>query len=133
MSYCVAVGDRGSVKGNYFGTVRDGKWWRRYYARGFFARGNGELELNDEGIKFTRTLTRNPLTIRWDEAHHAALGQAHAGRSGLGRPILKIDFERAGATGLSAGFFLSADWDEMERFVGFLNRRIAGQEDGSLT
>ena len=52
-------------KGNYFGTVIDGKWWKRYRASGYFARGNGEFWLDDTGVHFRKLLTKTPSTIGW--------------------------------------------------------------------
>ena len=103
-------------KGNYFGTEIDGKWWRRYRGPAFFARGNGEFSMDEEGIHFLKKLTSSPLTIRWDEATGATLGKGHAGRWAMGRPVLKIAFQRDGED-LEAGFFLSSDWTEMERLA----------------
>jgi hypothetical protein len=113
-------------KGSYFGTVMDGKWWRRYRGGGFFARGNGEFWMNDDGIQFRRLLTKEPLAIKWHEARRATLGKSHAGRWAMGRPILKIGFVREGES-LEAGFYLSADWDEMGRLADDLNQRFAGR------
>ena len=113
-------------KGNYFGTEIDGKWWKRYRAPAFFARGNGEFWMDEKGIHFQKLLTKTPLTIRWSEASGASLGKSHAGRWALGRPILKIAFRREGEN-LSAGFYLSSDWSEMEAFASDLDRRIKGR------
>ena len=63
-------------KGNYFGTEIDGKWWKRYRAKGFFARGNGEFTMDEEGIRFLRIadqgatdhpLDRGSLSHPWQE------------------------------------------------------------------
>ena len=111
-------------KGNYFGTEIDGKWWKRYRAPGFFARGNGEFSMDKAGIHFARLLIKEPLRIAWSEARTAALGKGHAGRWAMGRPVLKIGFERDGAS-LVAGFYLSSDWAEMEQLAADLTTRIA--------
>jgi hypothetical protein len=111
-------------KGNYFGTEVGGRWWRRYRGRGFFARGNGELWLDADGLHFRKYLTRTPLSIGWEEMTGARLGRWHGGAWGATRPILKIDFEREGL-GLSAGFMLSRSWPAMEQLAADLRRRIA--------
>ena len=54
-------------KGNYLGTEVDGRWWRRYRAPTFFARGNGELWLDEDGLHFLRRMTKTPLSISWSE------------------------------------------------------------------
>lgn len=110
-------------KGNYFGTEIDGKWWKRYRAPGLFARGNGEFAMDDEGIHFRRLLTKEPLTISWTEARSVTLGKGHAGRWAMGRPILKIAFERDGSD-LTAGFYLSSDWSEMKQLAADLNAKL---------
>jgi hypothetical protein len=111
-------------KGNYFGTEIDGKWWKRYRATTFFARGNGGFSMDADGIHFLRTLTTQPLSIRWAEATDVNLGKSHAGRWAMGRPVLKIGFERDGQS-LTAGFYLSSDWEEMQRFAADLRRTMA--------
>lgn len=111
-------------KGNYFGTEIDGKWWKRYRAPGFFARGNGEFTMDETGIHFLRLLTKQPLTITWGEAHSATLGKGHAGRWAGGRPVLKIGFTRDGSQ-LVAGFHLSRDWAEMEQLADNLNAKLS--------
>jgi hypothetical protein len=113
-------------KGNYFGTEIDGKWWKRYRAPGFFARGNGEFSLDEAGIHFLRKLTKQPLTIEWREARSATVGKAHAGRWAMGRPVLKIAFTRDGSD-LEAGFLLAHGWAEMEQFAADLNAKISGR------
>lgn len=112
-------------KGNYFGTEVDGKWWRRYRGPGFFARGNGEFSMDETGMHFRKVLTKEPLTIGWNEATKATLGKGHAGRWAMGRPVLKVEFERDGSS-LTAGFYLTSDWTEMERLADDLTARIAG-------
>lgn len=111
-------------KGSYFGTEIDSRWWKRYRAATFFARGNGEFSMDADGIHFLRTLTAQPLSIHWTEATDATLGKGHAGRWAMGRPVLKVRFEREGQS-LTAGFFLSSDWEEMQRLADDLRRRIS--------
>lgn len=111
-------------RGNYVGTVIGDRWWRRYMANGFFARGNGSFELDAEGISFLRTLTRTPIRIPWGRTTGARLVTWHAGRWLLGRPILRVDW-REGDLALASGFYLSADRAEMARFAADLNARIA--------
>jgi hypothetical protein len=110
-------------KGNYFGTEVDGRWWKRYRAPGFFARGNGEFSMDETGIHFLRTLTKQPLSIHWSEARSATLGKGHAGRWAMGRPVLKIAFSRESQE-LVAGFNLSSDRAEMEQLAGDINTKL---------
>lgn len=113
-----------SRRGAYLGTVVDRTWWKRYRARGFFARGNGELWMDEDGLHFRRLLTRHPLSIAWREMTGVQLGRWHAGRWAMGRPVLKLDFARDGKA-LCAGFLLSGDWGRMRELARDLERRIA--------
>lgn len=112
-----------TYRGTYFGTEVNDAWWRRYLARGFFARGLGELSLDEEGIHFKKAITNTSLSIAWGEATGAELSRWHCGRWGLGRPILKVHFLREDKP-LVAGFVLSPDWDEMQAFTDDLQQRI---------
>lgn len=110
-------------KGHYLGTEIDRTWWKRYRKDGLFARGNGKLWMDEEGIRFHKLLTRKPLLIRWDEISGARLGRWHAGRWGVRHPILKVDFVRDGRE-LSAGFILSSDWQQMQRLADDLTAKV---------
>ena len=111
-------------RGNYYGTEVDGKWWKRYRGSGFFARGNGELWMDDAGLHFRKTLSRAPLSILWEEMTAVGLGRWHCGRPAVGRPLLKVDFARDGRA-LSAGFSLSGDREEMEDLVDQLSEKLS--------
>ena len=111
-------------RGNYFGTEVDGKWWKRYRKQGFFARGNGEFDLDATGIQFHKKLTQKPMVITWSEIESASLGKWHAGRWAMGHPILRVEFVRDGES-LVAGFQLSRDWSEMEQLSADIEKRAA--------
>lgn len=111
-------------QGNYFGTEINGKWWKRYREPGFFARGNGEFDLDATGISFRKKLTREPLIIAWTEISAAGLGKWHAGRWAMGHPVLRVEFVRDDQS-LCAGFLLSRDWSEMERLAADITKRAA--------
>ena len=115
--------DSAKKKGSYFGTEIDGKWWKRYKKDGLFARGKGQFWMDEEGIRFHRLLTREPLLIRWGEMTGTRLGKWHAGQWAIGRPILKVEFERSGLH-LSAGFYLANDWQGMSALSADLNRKL---------
>ncbi len=110
-------------RGSYFGTEIGRIWWKRFRGDKMFARGNGELWLDEDGLSFHRKLTKSPIQIRWEEITGARLGKWHSGRWGAGRPILKVDFRRHGME-LSAGFLLSSSWPEMETFAKDLRRKV---------
>jgi len=111
-------------KGHYFGTEIDEKWWRRYRAPGFFARGSGEFDLDTAGIHFKRKLADEPLLIGWNEITSARLGKWHSGQWGSRHPVLKVAFDRDDLS-LSAGFTLSRDWPEMEQLAADINTRAS--------
>ncbi len=111
-------------RGNYLGTVVDGKWWKRYREHGFFARGNGDFDLDATGISFRKKLTQEPLVIAWNEISATRLGKWHAGRWAMGRPILRVEFTRDGRS-LCAGFLLSRSWDEMAQLGSDIAERSA--------
>ncbi|MBW2701628.1 MAG: hypothetical protein JRF33_12500 [Deltaproteobacteria bacterium] len=110
-------------KGNYFGTEIDRKWWKRFRKDGLFARGNGDFWMDEEGIRFHRKMTKTPFLLTWAELSGAELGRWHAGRWGGRRPLLKLDFERDGKI-LCAGFYLAADWVQMESLAKDLDAKI---------
>ena len=111
-------------RGNYFGTEIDGKWRKRYRGPGFFARGNGEFDLDASGIRFHKKLVREPMVIAWNEITSAGLGKWHAGRWAMGHPLLRVEFIRDGES-LCAGFLLSRDWSEMEQLATDITKRAA--------
>jgi hypothetical protein len=110
-------------KGYYFGTEVDGRWWKRYRGKAFFARGNGEFWFDEQGLHFRKLLTTTPLSIPFSEMKGVRLGRWHAGKWGGGRPVLKIDFGRSGEA-LTAGFLLAKEWDRMESFASDLRAKI---------
>ncbi len=112
--------------GNYAGTEVDGKWWRRYRARGFFARGNGRYWWDDTTFYFLRLLSKSPLTIPFRSIVAVRTGRSHAGRSALWLRILKIDWVEDGNK-LSSGFFVSRDVNEVENLAAELRDRVSGR------
>ena len=70
-------------KGNYFGTEIDHSWYKRFRKDGFFARGNGEFWLEDDGLYFLRKLTKTPLhisVVRDDRRHPRQMARRQMGR-----------------------------------------------------
>jgi hypothetical protein len=110
-------------RGHYVGTEVDGRWWRRYRRRGFFARGNGTYWADSEAFRFLRYLTRTPLAIPFPRVSAIETGTRHAGRWLMGVPIVKIVWEDDGRR-LSSGFVVSRDPLEIENVVAELRSRI---------
>ena len=112
--------------GHYLGTVIDGKWWKRYRRGGFFARGNGEYWLTDDGFCFLRYLTRTPLVIPFARVVGVEIGKSHAGRwiPGPGG-ILRLCWEKEGQK-LSSGFIVSRRREETEALAALVRESLAG-------
>lgn len=108
------------------GTELDGKWWRRYRANGFFARGNGRYWWDEDAFYFLRLLTKSPLKIPFDRVVDVRTGRSHAGRSGLWLRILKIDWTDGGHQ-LSSGLFVSKDALEVENLAAELRALASGR------
>lgn len=95
--------------GHYVGTTVDGKWWKRYRGRNFFARGNGEYEL-DAGrgeLRFRRYLTREPIVLPLDRLEDVTVSTWHAGKWCFGRPVVVLHWREEART-LSSGFLFAA-------------------------
>jgi hypothetical protein len=109
--------------GHYLGTEINERWWRRYGRDGFLARGNGKYWFDEDELCFLRYLTSEPLKISYDEIENISTGTWHAGRWNLGRPIVKLHWERNGMQ-LSSGFVVGKDQRETEEFIVRLMRRV---------
>jgi hypothetical protein len=110
-------------RGHYVGTELDGKWWRRYRGRGFFARGNGRYWTDSEAFRFLRYLTRTPLEIPFARVSAVETGTRHAGRWCMGAPIVKIVWEEDGHR-LSSGFVVSREQAGVDNVVLEMRSRI---------
>lgn len=102
--------------GYYFGTEVDGRWWHRGHGDALFARGNGEFWHDDEALYFLRYLTLKPLAIPFKQVTGLSIGKWHAGRWGVGRPVIKVHWRR-GEQNLSSGFTLAKDPEEVRSLV----------------
>ena len=112
-------------RGHYFGTEIDGKWWKRYRQDGLFARGTGEFWIDGEGLHFRRYLSKRPLVFRFEDIRDVRTGRWHAGQWGLGRPVIKLFWERKGLS-LSSGFLLVKSEKDAELLMGEI-RRLMGE------
>ncbi len=110
-------------RGHYFGTEIDGKWWKRYRRDGFFARGAGEFWLDGEALRFRRYLTKTPLVFRYADIREVRTGRWHAGQWGIGRPVVKLIWEKGGQR-LSSGFLLVKSEQDAEVLLGEIRRRM---------
>jgi hypothetical protein len=109
--------------GQYLGTEIEGRWWRRYRGRGFFARGSGRYWSDAEAFRFLRHLTRAPLEIPFARVSAVEIGTRHAGRWTAGVPIVKIVWEEGGR-GLSSGFIVSRDQAQVDSVLSEIRSRM---------
>jgi hypothetical protein len=87
----------------YAGTEVGGKWWKRYRAPGFFARGNGAYWFEDGEIRFHRALTKETTRIPLGLVTDVSIGTWHAGQWHAGKPIVKVAWTKDSEQ-LSSGF-----------------------------
>ena len=112
------------AEGYYFGTVIDGKWWKRYGEKGFFARGNGLYWIDGDDFCFQKHLSGDPIRIPLRAVDEVSVGKWHAGKWGGGRPVVKIGWTENGRR-LVAGFTPAGGAEECGRIVDEV-RRAAG-------
>jgi hypothetical protein len=119
-------------KGHYLGTEIDEKWWKRYRRDKFFARGNGEYWLDEEGLCFRRYLTKRLICVPFERIEQIKLGKWHAGRWCGGLLVLKILWRKDGQS-LSSGFVVSKSRIDTETLKAELEKRsgLVSQPIGS--
>lgn len=117
--------------GYYFGTEVNGRWWHRGHGDALFARGNGEYWYDGEALYFLRYLTLRPLVIPFAKVTGLSIGRWHAGRWGMGRPVIKIHWRR-GEQELISGFALARNPAEARRLLREL-AVLAGLSDSKAS
>ena len=110
-------------RGNYFGTVIDNKWWKRYTKDGFFARGSGEYWFDDKGLYFRKFLTKRPIYIPFSLTTGIELVKWHAGKWALGYDIIKLNWKRE-TLNLSSGICISKEKEKTLSLKKALEERI---------
>lgn len=110
-----------SCAGHYFGTEIGGKWWKRYHAPGFSARGNGAWWFEDDELRFHRTLTKETTRIPLRLVTRISFGTWHAGQWNAGRPVVKVTWTLDGKE-LSSGFGFG-DRPSADAFVAEIRTR----------
>jgi hypothetical protein len=113
-----------SRPGHYFGTEVGGKWWKRYRAPGFTARGNGSYWFEDDELRFHRALTKATTRIPLQLVTGVTFGTWHAGQWNGGKPVVKVAWELDGRQ-LSSGFGFR-DRVSAEGFATELDSRRSG-------
>jgi len=116
------------IKGKYYGTEINQKWWKRYTKDKMLARGDGVFSFNEDNITFLRKLTRVPIEIPFENIVGFKTGKWHAGQWGAGHAIIKVIWERGGST-LSSGFSIAAKNSAFDQIlndlIGTLEKRSA--------
>lgn len=107
--------------GHYFGTEVGGRWWRRYKAPGFFARGNGGWWFEEGELRFQRALTKEITRIPLALVTAVSFGTWHAGQWNAGRPVVKVAWTLDGQR-LSSGFGFG-DRESAEAFAAEIESR----------
>lgn len=120
----MSAAPEGTGKGLYVGTEIDGRWWKRYRAPGFFARGNGSYWFAEGELRFDRALTKELTRIPLAKVTEVTVGTWHAGKWLAGKPIVKVGWEADGEQ-LSSGFGF-ADRQSADAFVAELRLRRSG-------
>ncbi len=110
--------------GNYLGTEIDEKWWKRYRKNKFLARGDGEYWLKEDSFCFLRYMTKTPLEIRFEDMTDIKTGKWHAGKWGVGWPVVKILWAKDGMR-LSSGFLVSKSRGFVSTFIDELKERAS--------
>jgi len=105
----------------YVGTELGGRWWKRYRAPGFFARGRGRFWFQDGELRFHRELTKELTRIPLDRIREVSIGTWHAGKWLARRPIVKLAWEDGGER-LSSGFGFG-DRASADAFVAAVEER----------
>jgi hypothetical protein len=111
-------------KGHYLGTAIDGKWWKRYMGKDFFARGNGEYWYDEQAFYFQCYLTRRPLVIPFQHVRAVQLGRSHCGRWACGAPVVKLIWQDEELS-LSSGFVLSRREGQVRQLADEFRHRAA--------
>ena len=109
--------------GAYLGTEIDERWWKRYRKDGFFARGNGDYWLENDGLYFRRYLTKKPLIVPYHNVQKIRIGKWHAGQWRMGKPVLKIIWTKEDLR-LSSGFVIAGTIQETLNLKAELEKRI---------
>lgn len=109
--------------GNYAGTERDGRWWKRARQDGLFVKGNGHYWLEDDALCFKRLLLKTPIRIPYTAMTGARIGAWHGGTWLAGRPIVKIAWRGADGAALGTGIGMGRRADA-EALVAELERRM---------
>lgn len=105
-------------KGHYFGTEINEKWWKRYSNNKMLARGKGNFWYDNTSFSFLRLLTKDAISILFEDMVEFKIGKWHAGQWGARKPILKIVWLKNNQK-LSSGFLIDNDEDNV---IDLINR-----------
>ncbi len=115
--------DINTKTGLYLGSEIYGKWWKRYTRDNMLARGNGRYWNDEKTFYFLRYLTRDPISIPFEDIKVFKTGKWHSGKWALGHTVLKIVWNKNGLL-LSSGFLAAKNKSDTEILISELKNRI---------
>jgi len=99
-------------------------WWPKIYRKGLlWVRGNGSIQLADDGIVFKRYGVSQPIVIPYNSIKEIKFGRWHA-RGWQIWQIIKIIWQKNGQL-LSTGFGISRNKEKTKRFADEIKKRTA--------
>lgn len=93
------------------------KHGKRVTASGLFARGNGSWKIDDSGLTFLRTLTREPIRIPRDSIRSVGMSRSSwwGGKWLLGAKTVEVVWSPDGAEEITSGFIFSGKPEDNSR------------------
>lgn len=114
------------VNGQYLGTERDGRWWRRDSSPGFFGRGNGRIGSDERGVWYHKLLAADPFYLPWERIQSIDTSTWHAGRWAWGLPIVRVAW-RVAQGSLTSGFVIGCRTQDGEAALRELRYEWSGR------
>lgn len=111
-------------EGHYLGTEIDGKWYRRFMAPGFFARGKGRWRIADGGLYFKRIMLREELCIPFPAVTGVRRGAWHSGQWLIRKVVVKVDWRHEGQD-LCSGFVFGRTPEQAVQMASYIESQAA--------
>ena len=115
-------------RGYYYGSLSEGKWWKRVWRAGLGVRGNGLCWSEKDAFYFRTYLIRVPIRIPFSSVEELRVAGGLAGRRGGGAPSLRVSWFSPTGDRLVSGFRFGKTPEEFfdavaELFPGMALRR----------